>query len=324
MPNLPIKNITFKYLTTKLLLILFFTLSVLDFLNIVNFSNLISLNSGFTIYGKEYWRLFLYPYVTNNLTNLIFISTIGVYVFIKLEKLVSKGSLFILFLFYSLMYGLTFTAATVQESISTSGLDSFFLFSLFLLSFIKKSDRYYPLGKDNQFFLEYANSKSKLTSYIKINKLTYFHFLASMLSLWLIKELSLFTFDANYNLFPSLTAITFALITSFLSHKKIFNAENEINSNERINQDANFGLNFDNEIIEELAPAVIESENKFLKSKKLKREDLGFDEQMIYFLFDENLTDEEKVDEILDRINLIGKDQISNEELSFLKRYSDK
>jgi membrane associated rhomboid family serine protease len=240
MSNSPIKNITQKYITTKLLLILFFTLSVIDFLNIVNFSNLISLNSGFTVYGKEYWRLLLYPYVANNLPNLIFISTIGVYVFIKLENLVSKGSLFILFLFYSLMYGLTFTAATVQESISASGLDSFFLFSLFLLSFIKKDDRYYPLGKDNQFFLEYANSKSKVTSKLKINKLTYFHFTATILSLWLIKELSLFTFDINYNIIPSLTAMSFALVTSFLSHKKIFTAENEINHLDNFN--SNYGL----------------------------------------------------------------------------------
>jgi hypothetical protein len=42
------------------------------------------------------------------------------------------------------------------------------------------------------------------------------------------------------------------------------------------------------------------------------------------YLYDNKTSEEEKIDGILDRINEIGKDEITKEELNFLMKYSEK
>lgn len=410
-------------ITTLTVLTIFITLSIVGLFSAENIklvaNNFIDRNDRVDIWSNtlykllnldtkvlvefEYWRFLTYPFITDNVLNLLFISTFGVYIFSKLERLVKSSNLLLFFGVFTVTFGFAYTISNFPYQNSISGLDSFFLFSLFLYTFMHSNSSFKNRFEHRLFSYDvsqnyyYYTAKEHLVNFF--NKIFVDDFRVILpsviiLALWVTKEIfNAYTFaptepslselsnslntntlnlattqvqDALYlsqaklrsmhlgfpppssspavqvgfnnnALINSIFTLLYALITSMIlkgtyDKTQVYRTrpftEAEILAAQESALEKHYQLQETS--ISQRARTTLENEMSYSAVSRLFKEDypesdLDEDEidKEINFLYDDKLSDEEKIDEILDRINEMGKENITNEELDFLKKYSD-
>lgn len=364
--------------------------------------NLLNLDTK-VLFDFEYWRFLTYPFITDNVLDLLFISTFGVYIFSKLERLVKSSNLLLFFGVFTVTFGFAYTISNLPYQNSISGLDSFFLFSLFLYTFMHSNSSFknrfehklfdYNISQNHHYY----TAKEHLVNFF--NKIFVDDFRVILpsvliLGLWVAKEIfNAYTFaptddslsglsnnlnlktlnhyssqiqDAifltanklqsmhsgyppnssspniqvgfnNNALINSVFTLLYALITSMIlkgtyDKTQVYRTrpftEAEILAAKDEALERHYKLQ--ESLINQRAKSSFENEKSHSLAGKLFKEDYtdtdledDYIDKEINFLYDEKLSDEEKIDEILDRINEMGQDNITTEELDFLKKYSD-
>lgn len=310
----------------------------------------LSLKPFITVYNYEYFRLITYPFLTNNLLNTLFIATFGVYFFVRLEKLLGSLNYLLIFVSFTLVFGLTYVLSGFNSINSIAGLDAFFVYSLLLYSFINIEQRINRASVGRKYTkkdVKPSAQKSKVSpSQIKLNSAgiisnVYYTlgknisksyiFFSVVLTLWLFKSLSYLIenpLDTNQVVFNTTFTLCFGLVSSWITKRKIDKivkeqqpyAKNVLDTylKEKVVLQEEFVTNSANK--KDYSNG---NSNSAFNTKTYENKNLNiFAEEEILFLFDDELTDEEKIDEILDRMNALGKENITEFETTFLKAYS--
>lgn len=354
--NLNKYKFTYSFIISSLLIFLIDNISNIHLFNILN------LNVYSTVYQFQLWRIFTYPFVNNNIVELIITLTLGGYFISKFEDFVTSKYISITFVYYTLIFGLLHTVLNINLNTKIYfGSESFIIFCIINYIFLNEFQRFYNyfINKfqqnnifnsfDNNFKNEHNktfNFKNRFLSNIpKINEDIYYknkslpilslkNLLFSYnlpiltLSLWFFKEIYSYTTLIDYNIYSCLIEFSFAIFAAILLKNNVYVYENIDNLN--INKSYK---NLD-EIEENTFAHSVIGQSNISKLTKPKTQNSFKDEKLIidnfnssfaenYYLYDNNTTEEEKIDEILDRINEIGKDQLTKEELNFLIKYSE-
>lgn len=352
--NLKNFKFTFIFIFTSLLIF------VNDSIGNINLFNILNLNIQNTVYKFELWRLFTYPFVNQNIFELTLSLIFGAYFISKFEKFVTTEYISITFVYFTLIFGLLHTVLNINtDTKSYFGAESFIIFCLINYIFIYEFERYYNylfsrfISKNNDYKSNLENSfnnnfinkiknfykKSPSTNskvpFTKLPILTFkelflvYNIPILALSLWFFKEIYSYSTSINYNIYSCFIEFTFAIFAALILKNNVYVYENLDN----LKIKANFE---DADDIEEktFAHSTINA-NKNSKVSNPKTQKAFKDEKHILeqynnifyennYLYDNNTSEEEKIDGILDRINEIGKDKLTKEELNYLIKYSEK
>jgi|GEM_PF-5937056 len=354
--NLNKYKFTYTFIITSLLIF------VIDIIGNFSLFNLFSLNVVNTVYKFELWRLFTYPFVNQNIFELGVTLTLGAYFISKFENFVTTKYISFTFIYFTLIFGLLHTVLNINfDTKSYFGSESFIIFCIINHIFINEYDRYYnvylqKLHPDNKIIYSYSkNNTNKFIVNFKYQFSTFFienyqyYFKKNTgspllsyknlflkynlpiitLSLWFFKEIYSYSTMLNFNVYSCFIEFSFAIFVASLLKNNVYVYENLENSNIKPNYE-----NLEEVEENKFAHSVINKSNNS-KTAKPKIQTSLRDEKLIMdnynssfaennYLYDNKTSEEEKIDGILDRINEIGKDEITKEELNFLMKYSEK
>lgn len=248
------------------------------------------LNPSKVLYKFEFWRLLTYPFVANHPVSFVFALAAFYLPGSKLEDYFPKNMLLALSGLLLILHGLIQTLFNFNQNIGIGGFDCLSIFLFAMSAFV------------------YKNKKLKLWNNFYVN---YSIFAIIIIS---VSSLLLFGYNSVYANYKTVWFTT--LIFSVVSASVIYYRINKIKELEK----EELKSSIPEPVIEykELHPSYVPGYQQLKKSASMLRE-----KKQYYFLQDKNMSDEEKVDCILDKISAEGKESLSTEELNFLTEYSN-
>lgn len=255
-------------------------------------STLFALNSVYLLEYHQYWRIFTYTILPGSLESLILFSFSLFFLSPYLIKKLGNKNLNLLYLAITVLNGIVLLILNQKSHVFFYGADgiSFFLISSFILNFLIKGNQ----------------EKSRSTK--KIKDLTLI-----MVCIWLATTILRVTTITKGDIFSSLFTAELGIASGLYLylHQKIM-IKKELKK-ERVPQKY-----FVPEISESLQEPYRTSYNTFPHRQNVNDEaylspDYNFEE--IY--------SEDNLNLILDKINESGKESLTNDELHFLRNYSN-
>lgn len=282
---------------SKSILILFFIFYLFDAFTGGELSILLSLDIAKITNEHEYWRLFSYPLATGSFeSTLLLIFSLGIFA-PKLEERYKRYLLPFMIFLISLMHGVLYTWLFIYSDKVFAGSEGVSLFILI------------------SFLFSFRKSKFSLMGKLKLNSI---FFILSVLTFWsCIQALKIF----DYAMTSAVDSVLFAgmgIANSILLllQVMIMNKINPIDNYKKDNIEDELD-NFEDELSQlekdELSLALIASQQRRYKEKQK-------DES--YKISSDPRANEEKMNQILDKISDQGYPSLSPGEQKFLKEYS--
>lgn len=286
-----LKNKTFPVSIVLILLIIIVNIFNIRFNGLL--FNTLSLNLTQIISNAEYWRLLSYPFVFNTWESGILFSIVFSISLPNLERFLGR-SLYVILLLFSILFALLLTIIFISNPIIFGGLEGVSFFVLTLSWLLKFRNKLFP------------------------NKPIYFLIEVLSLFVWLCFKSFILLNSGIIVVLPSIVISILGTGSAFLVYlqinhiiKKNVRKSKEIQAKKnKIQADA---------ILEEISIAMYANE-KF-RSLISSNEVLPKETQNTINLNDD-FHNEEILNNILDKINIYGKDSLTKEEVLFLEEYS--
>jgi membrane associated rhomboid family serine protease len=292
------KNITFSK-------ILLFIVTVLYLLNIIFneiFTHYLVLYPNLILENFEFWRILSFPILINSFDGLlIFLFSFNFFA-PKLEKLIGHFRFFGISFILSIIFGSLFVLLFSKINIAFSGFDHIGIFVITLYLLFK------PKSNLNIF-------KTKV-NVLPITLL--------FIVLWICVKIYIYGLNDFNEAITSISSIIFGVISSVVVYFKMkSNVLSAHNITKSIIEEAH-NYQFDNSNFNEQ-----KSQNFLYNIDKLKKSSKenqlnDFEDDMIEIFEKEMELNEDKLNEILDKINSKGKDSLTIFERKFLIDYSKK
>ena len=250
----------------------------------------------------ELWRILLFPFVSASLEGFIIFLFAFAFLSNDLEKFLG-GKIYPTFIILiTFLTGTATAIITYGQNISFSGLEgtSFFVITFFAIlqkkNFIKKKNLYQRIS------------------------------VISIVSLWIAIKLYIGIENGFTNVVPSYIMAGSGVIIGFLLFFQInYLVKKRIKQNKIKGFSQHYDANFVGYSIYNNPQFKKYIYNKIEESYLLQIKEKIKSKTDAALLFNtEILTDEEKLDQVLDKINEVGKSNLTKEELEFLNYYSDK
>lgn len=240
--------------------------------------------------NSEFWRIFTFPFVSENIEGIILFIITFYFIAPRLEAYLLKSSMPLLTLLIISLQGLLTTVVFWDMAYSFSGMEGVSFFNLTL-------------------FFGIAFSKRFITQKIALKRASLF---VSLISLTWLTSLAIHSLISGFDIFyqNGISAL-YGIVSGLIVFAEI-----------RIIKSINDKKEpppapIDIPKPEELSLALIEAKNFLKFNQSLKEEDTRYE-------FTHEMLTEDRLNEILDKMLAQGKESLSFEELSFLEEYSKK
>lgn len=291
----PFKFGTLKNKPFSVSIVLILLVIIVNILNI-GFNGLLfdtlSLNLKQIILNAEYWRLLSYPFVFNTWESGILFSIVFSISLPNLERFLGR-SLYVILLLFSILFALLLTIIFISNPIIFGGLEGVSFFVLTLSWLLKFRNKLFP-NKPIYFFIEVLS-----------------------LFVWLCFKSFILLNSGIMVVLPSIVISILGTGSAFLVYLQI---NHIIKKNVRKNKEIQAKKNKiqADAILEEISIAMYANE----KFRSLLSNELSPKEIKNTINMDDNFHNEEILNNILDKINIYGKDSLTKEEVLFLEEYS--
>lgn len=253
----------------------------------LNLENYLSLNPQRILNNFEVWRLFSFSFIISNPTFIFLLAPIFIFASPILEEYLNKY-LYPIFLFLvSSLQSFVLTLVFWNKNISLSGIEGISFFILTLLVFLKPRVRVFPK-----------------------HPVTVASFGLVMITLWVLSIYLPWSEQANNAELHNAASAIFGVLIGISVYIPIRYMDKYLKNRPIENKEKKIVIPKP----EELSMAAISAQNL----SKLYHQ---FDEEYCS-ITDDFQTNEETLNEILDKINLSGKESLSYYEMKFLEEYS--
>ncbi len=287
------KNIS---IFSKSFLILVAIVYFADFISGGYLTNIFALNPLAIVNNLELWRFVSFPLSAGSSEAILLFSFTFFYISSRLEILVDKLRYPIWLFTLVFLQGIVLTLIFWKSNINIAGMEGI---SIFVLTF-------YTL----------IQPKSKI-EVLKFKPVPIFIFSLNLLIFWSLFKIISFMGGYTNSILPSVASSIFGLTFAILIYTQI-KISHKIFKNKYPNETNTYSV----PAPEELSVAMMSS-SKSRRQYQSQREEYKEDDY-IYKLSNDPIENEEKLNILLDKIFLHGKDSLSFMELKFLKDYSNK
>ncbi len=260
-------------------------------------ANIFALNPYALIHKFEIWRIITFPLIGGSAEAILLFSLTFYYISSRLELLVDK--LRYPFWLFTLVFlqGIVLTLLFWKSNIIIGGMEGI---SFFIITF-------YSL----------IQPKSKI-KFLKFRPIPIYLFSFMLVAIWLALKVYSYTYlSTNISFLPSLASALFGVTLGSMIYLQI-RISQKMSRNYNVNKDKNLKVTAP----KELSMSMI-SGQKLRKQFHQQREEYKEDDYL-YQLTNDAAENEEKLNILLEKIFINGKDSLSFMELKFLKDYSKK
>lgn len=285
----------FKGLSHRLLL-LCAIIYLLDFLMFGKLTDLFSLQPSLIANKMEFWRIFTFPFVPGSIEGVFLFVFTFFFIGPKLESKLRKNFFPIILIFLIFLQGTITTLIFWQSNFIFAGMEAISFFILVLFTFIN------------------LNKKITFWGFKPVKSIM----LVALLSITWISAVAIHsTLSGNEILLKASTSLIFGIITGGITYlqTEFYKRSSKIKENLKKNLTRK---KFDNALYDEESPAfVIKNETK-IQNQNQNQTDEDLNHPQYKFIFSE-----QKLNDILDKINEKGKESLTNDEIQYLKDYSE-
>jgi membrane associated rhomboid family serine protease len=275
------------------LLIITGIIYLLDFLMFNKLTHLFGLEPQLVASKMEFWRIFTFPFTPSSIEGLFLFIFTFFFIGPKLELKLRKNFYPIILFFLICLQGTLITLIFWQSNLQFNGMEGLSFFILVLFTLIN------------------LNKKITLWGLRPIKSIM----LVTLLSITWISSTAVHSIIAgNDILIKALSNLIFGILTSGVTYLQIefFNLQKKLDKEKKINDIESFGKSLTGDI----TPAFVEKKEN--KASNFTLNDNSFLSQNNEFIFSE-----QKLNDILDKINEKGKNSLTEEEINYLKEYSN-
>ena len=282
---------------SKSFLIIIGIVYLLNYIYGNTFSNFLSLVPSELVRNLYLWQLLTFPFAPNGIESILFFGLVFYFVSPKLESYI-EGLRYPIWLFLLIiLQGCILTLVFINSKITITGLDGIAFYVLVVYSLLKPKDKIEVLNFPPMPIIAFA----LLISF-----------------LWFgLKLVNFSTIGNESNLLSSISSSLFGITSGLLHYLQIRFSGFSHTKNDDISTDNSIKLPSPEEL------SLAHSSNLRLK-KLYQNKNLNFSENYSDILSDDMQENEDKLNEILDKIIISGKDSLTNFEKKFLDEYSKK